>query len=132
MRLGGKTVIACFYFDFAVRKEQSLPSILGFLLKQPLCRLEKIPEEISRGFQGEENAIGGRGPRFPDIVKMLQAVVPSLSTFVCIDALGKRAAMHRVKLLDSLKKSLRIPRHTNIHCGRAHIGAEVEKRLQEE
>ena len=112
MRLGGKTVISCFYFDFAFRKEQSLPSILGFLLKQPLGRLEKIPKEISRGFQGEENAIGGRGPRFPNIVKMLQAVVvPSLGTFLCIDALGKSAAVHRAKLLDLLKQSLRTPRH---------------------
>ena len=107
MRLGGKTGITCFYLDFAVRKEYSR--------KQPLGRLEKIPEEISRGFQGEENAIGGRGPKFPDIMKMLQAVVPSLGTFVRIDALGKRTAVHRVKLLDSLKHSLRIPRHTNIH-----------------
>lgn len=82
MRLRGKTVISCFYFNFAVRKEQSLPNILGFLLKQPLGRLEKIPKEISRGFQGEENAISGRGPRFPDIVKMLQAVVPSSGTLI--------------------------------------------------
>ena len=51
-------------------------------------------------------AIGGRGLLLPDIVRMLQTVTSSLRTFVCINALDECAAVHRVKLLDSLKQIL--------------------------
>ena len=124
------TPVTCFYFDFAARKEQSVTSMLGSLLKQIVGGLEKIPDEISKAFQGQGMAIGGRGPLLPDIVKMLQLVTSSLRTFVCIDALDECAAVHRVKLLDSLKQILEKSPHTRIFIiGRPHVRTEVEKRL---
>ena len=124
------TAVTCFYFDFAARKEQSATSMLGSLLKQIVCGLEKIPEEISQAFQEQKMAIGGRGPRLPDIVKMLQTVTSSLRTFVCIDALDECVVAHRVKLLDSLKQILeKSPRTRIFIIGRSHIRDEVEKRL---
>ena len=127
---GQSTAVACFYFDFAARKEQSAPSMLGSLLKQVVGGMEKIPEEISEAFKEQKKVIGGRGLRLPDIVKMLQAITSSRRTFVCIDALDECAAVHRVKLLDSLKQILEKSPGTRIFIlGRPHIQAEIEKRL---
>ena len=124
------TTVTCFYFDFAARKEQSVTSMLGSVLKQIVNGLEKIPEEISQAFQEQKKAVGGRGLLLPDVVKMLQAVTSSLRTFVCIDALDECAVVHRVKLLDSLKQILEKSESTRVFIiGRPHIRAEVEKRL---
>ena len=68
---GQDTAVTCFYFDFAARKEQSVTSMLGSLVKQVVGGMERVPEEISRAFQKQKLAIGGREPRLPDIVKML-------------------------------------------------------------
>ena len=127
---GQNAAVSCFYLDFAARKEQSVTSILGSLLKQVVGGLERIPEDISEAFQEERNAIGGRGPRLPDIVRMLQAITSSLRTFVCIDALDECAVLDRVKLLNSLQQILEKSPGTRIFIiGRPHIRAEVEKRL---
>jgi len=58
---GQNTAITCFYFNFAALKEQSAISMLSSLLKQIVSGLEKIPEEISRAFQEQKKAVGGRG-----------------------------------------------------------------------
>ena len=122
--------ITCFYFDFAARKGQSVTSVLGALVKQVVSGMEKIPEEISRAFQEQKLAIGGREPRLPDIVKMLQAITSSFRTFICIDALDECMAVHQVKLLISLKQILeKSPRTRIFITGRPHIRAEIEKRL---
>jgi len=128
--IGQNTAVTCFYFDFSARKEQSVTNMMGSLLKQIIGGLEKIPEEISDAFREQKMAVGGRGLLLPNIVKMLQTVTLPLRTFVCIDALDECAVMHRVKLLDSLKKILeKSPRVRVFIIGRAHIRAEVEKRL---
>ena len=127
---GQSTAVACFYFDFAARKEQSSTSMLGSLLKQVVGGMEKIPEEILQAFEEQKKVIGGRKLRLPDIVKMLQAITSSLHTFVCIDALDECAAVHRVKVLDSLRQILEKSPGTRIFIlGRPHIQAEIEKRL---
>ena len=127
---GQNTAVTCFYFDFADRKEQSATSMLGSLLKQIVGGLEKVPEEISQAFREEKMAVGGRGLLLPDIVKMLQGITSSLRTFVCIDALDECAAVHRVKVLDSLKQILEKSQSMRIFIiGRPHISAEVERRL---
>jgi len=127
---GQNAAVTCFYFDFAARKEQSVTSMLGSLLKQIVGGMAKVPEEISQAFQEQRMAIGGRGPRLPDIVKMLQTITSSLHTFICIDALDECAAVHRVKLLDSLRQILeKAPRTRIFIIARPHIQAEVEKRL---
>jgi len=127
---GQNTAVTCFYFDFASRKEHSATSMLGSLLKQIVGGLEKVPEEISRAFEEQKKAVGGRGLLLSDIVGMLRAVTSSLRTFVCIDALDECAAVHRVKVLDSLKQILEKSQSTRIFIiGRPHIRAEVERRL---
>jgi len=127
---GQNTAVTCFYLDFAARKEQSVASILGSLLRQVVGGMEKVPEEITRAFQEQKMAIGGRGPRLLDIVKMLQTITSSLRTFVCIDAWDECAAVHRVKLLNSLKQILETSPRTRIFIiGRPHVRAEIEKRL---
>ena len=127
---GQNTTVICFYFDFAARKEQSATAMLGSLLKQIVSGMETIPEDISRAFQEQKKAIGGRGPPLMDIVRMLQAITSSQRTFVCIDALDECAGVHRVKILDSLKQILEKSPGTRIFItGRPHIRAEIEKRL---
>ena len=127
---GQNTTVACFYFDFAARKEQSATAMLGSLLKQIVSGMEAIPEDISRAFQEQKKAIGGRGPQLIDIVRMLQAITSSQRTFVCIDALDECTAGHRVKIIDSLKQILEKSPSTRIFItGRPHIRAEIEKRL---
>ena len=127
---GQNTAVTCFYLDFAARKEQSVANILGSLLRQVVGGMEKVPDEVTQVFQKQKMAIGGRGPRLLDIVTMLQSIMSSLRTFVCIDALDECAAAHRVKLLNSLQKILEISPHTRIFMiGRPHVRAEVEKRL---
>ena len=104
--------------------------MLGSLLKQIVSGMETIPEDISRAFQEQKKAIGGRGLQLLDIVKMLQAITSSQRTFVCIDALDECAVVHRVKILDSLKQILEKSPGTRIFItGRPHIRAEIEKRL---
>ena len=127
---GQNTAITCFYLDFAARKEQSVASILGSLLRQIVGGMETIPGEISRAFQEQKKAIGRQGPRLPDIVKMLQTITSSMRTFICIDAWDECAAAHRVKLLNSLKQILETSPRTRIFIiGRPHVRAEIEKRL---
>ena len=124
------TAVTCFYLDFAARKEQSVAGILGSLLRQVVSGIEKVPKEIIGAFQKQKMAIGGRGPRLPDIVKMLQTITSSLRTFVCIDALDECAVAHRAKLLNSLQQILETSPHTRIFIiGRPHVRAEVEKCL---
>ena len=119
-----------FIFDFATQKEQSSTSMLGALLKQLVCGLEEIPEEISQAYQDQKNAIGRRGPRLSDIVKMLQTTSSRKRTFICIDALDECAEGHRVKLLDSLNQILQKTPGTRIFVtGRPHILPEIGRRL---
>ena len=127
---GRGTAVTCFYFDFAARKEHSATSVLGSLLKQVVSGMERIPEEISRAFQEQKTAIGGRAPRLPEIMKMLQAITSSQHTFMCIDALDECAAVHRIKILDSLKQILGKSPGTRIFVtGRPHVRTEIEKGL---
>ena len=127
---GQNTAVTCFYLDFAARKEQSVACILGSLLRQIVGGMEKVPDGITQTFQGQKMAIGGRGPRLPDIVKMLQTITSSLRTFVCIDALDECAAAHRIKLLNSLQQILETsPRSRLFIVGRPHVRPEVERRL---
>jgi len=127
---GRNTTIACFYFDFAAQKEQSPTSMLGALLKQLVWGLEETPEEVSRAYQNQKNAIGGRGPQLSDIVKMLQSTCSKKRTFICIDALDECAVGHLAKLLNSLNEILQKSPSTRIFLtGRPHILPEIGRRL---
>ena len=127
---GQDATIACFYFDFAAQKEQSLTGMLGALVKQLVWGLEETPEEVSRAYQNQKNAIGGRAPQISDIVKMLQSTSSKKRTFICIDALDECAAGHRVKVLNSLNEILQKCPGTRIFLtGRPHVRPEIRRRL---
>ena len=122
--------VACFYFDFAAQNDQSCTNAMGALLKQVVGGLEEIPEEISRAYQEQKKAIGGREPQLLDVVKMLQITSSKERTFICIDALDECVPDHRVKLLNSLNKLLDKSPGTRIFVtGRPHIGPEITRRL---
>ena len=127
---GQNVAVACFYFDFAAQKEQSSVSMLGALLKQVVSGLEEVPEEIAEAYEDQKKVLGGRGPRLPDIVKMLQTASSEKRTFICIDALDECVQGHRVKLLDSLGQILQKSPGTRIFVtGRPHIRPEIGRRL---
>jgi len=127
---GQNAAVACFYFDFAAQKEQSLTSVLGSLLKQVIGGLERIPTKIVQAFRDQERVIGGRKLGLAEIVDMLQDISSSRCTFICIDALDECVAEDRAKLLDSLKQILQKSLGTRIFlAGRLHIRDEVEKHL---
>ena len=127
---GQSAAVACFYFDFAAQQEQSSTSMLGTLLKQLLVGMREVPEEIVQAYEDQKNLIGGRRPRLPDIVKMLQTISSTKRTFICIDALDECVPEHRTKLLDSLNKILQKSPATRIFVtGRPHIKPDITRRL---
>ena len=127
---GRDAAVACFYFDFAAQKEQSLTNVLGSLLKQVVGGLENIPGKVTQAFRDQEKVIGGRKLGLGEIVEMLQDISASRRTFICIDALDECLAEYRGKLLDSLAQVLHKSPTTRIFlAGRLHIRDEVEKHL---
>jgi len=127
---GQGAAIACFYFDFAARKEQSSVSVLGALLKQVVSGLEEIPEEIVEAYEDQRPVVGGRGPQLAAIVRMLQNAASTKRTFIFIDALDECLARDRVKILDSLNQIIQSSPGTRIFVtGRSHIEAEVMRRF---
>ena len=127
---GRKMAVACFYFDFAVQKEQSSTIMLGAVLKQVVSGLEEIPEEIVQAYEDHKKVIDGRGVQLADIVNMLHTTASKKPTFICIDALDECVAGYRAKVLDSFNLVLqRSPGTRMFVTGRPQIQAEVEKRL---
>jgi len=127
---GQGAAIACFYFDFAARKEQSSVSVMGALLKQIVSGLEEIPEEIAEAYEDQKQVLGGRGPELAAILQMLHCTASIKPIFIFIDALDECAARDRVKILDSLHEILQGPPGTRVFVtGRSYIEAEVGKRL---
>ena len=59
---GQNTAFTCYYRDFTARKEQSVASVAGSLLRQVVGGMEKVPEEIMRAFHELKMSVGGRGP----------------------------------------------------------------------
>jgi len=127
---GRNAVVACFYFDFAAQKEQSISTVLGSLLKQLVGGLENIPAKITEAFRDQKKTTGGRRLELREVVEMLQDISSSRPTFICIDALDECRAEYRAKLLDSLKQILhKSPSMRIFLAGRLHIRDEVEKHL---
>ena len=122
--------VACFYFDFAARKEQSPAGMLGCLLKQLVFGLEEMPEEISRAYRDRKNAIGGRGLQVSEILKLLQTTSSKKHAFICIDALDEFALEHRANLLRLLNQILKWSPGTRVFVtGRPHILPEIRRQL---
>jgi len=127
---GQNVAVACFYFGFAARREQSSTSMLGAILKQVFGGLEEVPREISQTYEDQKKVIGGRGPQLSDIAKMLQTTSSERLTFICIDAMDECVPEHRIKILDSLDQILQKSPGTRIFMtGRPHVQGEIQNRL---
>ena len=126
----GDPAVACFYFDFAARNEQSPVNMLGSLLRQLVSEQGKIPEAISEEFQNEKSVIGGRGLQVSGILKMFQTIAATRHTFVCVDALDECVPEHQTMVLQSLGQMLRgSPNARLFMTGRPHVRSEVEREL---
>jgi len=126
----GDATVMCFYFDFAARNEQSLVNMLGSLLRQLVSGEGEIPKAIAQDFRKEKRAIGGRGLQISGILKMLQTIIATRRTFICVDALDECVPEHRVMVLESLRQVLQGSPNTRLFMtGRSHVRSEVERKL---
>jgi len=126
----GDPIVACFYFDFAARSEQSPVNMLGSLLRQLVSGEGKIPEVIERNFRKEKRVIGGRGLQISGILKMFQTIAATRRTFICVDALDECVPEYRMVVLEFLGQILRGSPNTRLFMtGRPHVRSEVEKEL---
>ena len=124
------TAVACFYFDFAARNEQSPVHMLGSLLRQLVSGLDRIPEPVVRCFQKEKKVIGGRGLQVSGILKMFQTITATKRTFICVDALDECVPENRRVVLESLGLIAQGSLDTRIFLtGRSRIRGEVERGL---
>ena len=124
------TAIACFYFDFTARNEQSPVNMLGSLQRQFITGLEEIPEVVARGFQEEKRVIGGRELQVPGILKMLRTITATKRAFICVGALVECLPEHRMVVLESLAQIQQECRCIRIFItGRSQVWSEVERKL---
>jgi len=122
------TAVACFYFDFASRNEQSPVNVLGSLLRQLVRGLERVPESVVRSFRSQKKVIGGRELQVSGIL-MFQTISTGKRTFI-FDALDECVPEHRMVILESLGQIVRESVDTRIFVtGRSHVRSEVERRL---
>ena len=127
----GDPAIACFYFDFAARNEQSPVNMLGSLLRQLVNGYGEIPEAVACDFQKEKFSIGGRGLQVSGILRMFQTITATRRTFICVDALDECMPEHRIVILNSLSHILRGSPNTRIFMtGRPQVRCEVERKLE--
>ena len=124
------TAVACFYFDFAARNEQSPVNMLGSLLRQLVTGLEGIPKAVVEGFRNQKKVIGGRGLQVSGILKMFQTITTTKHTFICVDALDECVPEHRMVILESLGQIVQGSVDTRVFItGRSHVGSDVERKL---
>ena len=124
------TAVACFYFDFASRNEQSPVNMLGSLLRQLVSGLDGIPEAVIRSFRKQKRVIGGRGLQVSGILKMFQTITTTKRTFICVDALDECVPEHRMVILESLEQIVQGSLGARIFLtGRSHVRSEVERKL---
>ncbi|CUS10047.1 unnamed protein product, partial [Tuber aestivum] len=105
---GSSVSVAYIYCNFQTQKSQATAHMLGSLLKQVVCGLEVIPEEIGCAFQKAKQGQDGRGLTVSEFLKLLRATLKSRKrTFVCIDALDECATEYRPELFRSLHSLVR-------------------------
>jgi len=124
-------IVACFYFDFAARKEQSPTDMLGSLLKQIVNGLAGTPRAVVEAYSKNKRVLGGRRPWLSEIQTMLQTVSTSQRTFICVDALDECLAEHRQVVLISLREILKKSPGVRLFLtGRSYIQDEVQSLLE--
>ena len=120
--------VAGLYYDFLSHQEQTIPNIIGAILKQ-LAGRGDIPDCVREGFQKAKEEFGGRGPRLAEMMGMLGVVIASLpQVIICIDALDECLPKYLPELLKSLKDIARGSPTTRIFLtGRPHVGEDVRR-----
>ena len=122
--------VACFYFDFTARYEQSPVNMLGSLLSQLVSGQGEIPEVIARDFRKEKMSVRGGGPQVSGILKMFQTITATRRTFICVDALDECLPQHRMAVLELLGQILQgSPNARLFMTGRPHVRSEVGREL---
>ena len=122
--------VACFYFDYAARNEQSPVNMLGSLLRQLLNGGGEIPKEIAENFRKDKKSIGGRGLQVLGILKMFQTISARRRILICIDALDECVPEYRMVVLKSLGQILQGSPNTRLFMtGRPHVRSEAEREL---
>lgn len=112
------------------RKETVCGEYAGALLKQLAGSFKQIPKEIQDAFEKHKKVTGGRALQLSEIVKLLGTLWSIRPTFFCLDALDECAALHRAKILLSLKKIIKVsPAALVFLIGRPHVEGEVGKHL---
>ena len=126
----GDPTVACFYFDFAARNEQSPVNMLGSLLRQLVSGPGEVPEAIARDFRKEKMSIGGRGLQVSGVLNMFQTITITRRVLICVDALDECVPEHRMVVLESLGQILQGSPSTRLFMtGRPHVRSEVEREL---
>jgi len=126
--INGDPTVACFYFDFASRNEQSPVNMLGSLLRQVVSGQREIPEAIVQDFRKEKMSIGGRRLQVSGVLKMFQTIAATRSTFICVDALDECVPENRVVVLEALGLIVQGSPSTRIFMtGRPQVRCEVER-----
>jgi len=80
--------------------------MLGSLLKQMAGGSREIPEKIVQAFKDQKRFPGGRRLQLSQILELLEIASSLQRTFLCIDALDECVAVHRLKILNSLRQVL--------------------------
>ena len=120
------TAVAGLYCDFLSQQEQTIPNIMGAILKQ-LAGRDSIPNYIRGAFQKAKKEFGGRGLRLAEMKGMLRIAIASLpQVVICIDALDECLPKYLPELLKSLRDIVRESPSTRIFLtGRPHVGEDV-------
>jgi len=125
-------IVGGLYCDFQIHQEQSVTNMMGTVLKQLVGRGD-IPKYLCEAFQEAKRNFGGRGPRLPDLMKMLRITIASLpQVFICLDALDECLPKHLPDLLASLRDIVRESPKTRIFLtGRPHVTQDIQRYFPE-
>ena len=124
--------VAGLYCDFLTPQGQTPTNIMGAILGQ-LVGGGEILKELRDRFQEGKMEFGGRGPRLPELMRMLRNAIASLPRVcICIDALDECLPKHLPELLESLRDIIKeCPRTRIFLTGRPHVWEDVKRYFSE-
>jgi len=117
-----------FYCDSRMQKDQSVPNIIGCLLRQFAIGAVGIPQAIRSAF--EESGQGYRRRlQLPKMVKLfIKTIMAVERAYIIIDAVDELPSEDRSQLLGALGQISREASNTRLCLtGRRHICNEIEK-----
>ena len=120
--------VACLYYDSLAQQEQTIPNMVGAILKQLVGRGD-TPKYLRDAFQKGKKEIGGRGLLFGEMVQMLKTAIASIpQVFICVDALDECIPKGLLELLEPLRDIVRESPGTRIFLtGRPHVQNDLQR-----